>query len=135
MTVFTLFIQNTIFTATWNTFKREALTAVRDVESSAGHRVVGLELQLEDVGVAGEVWRHFCPREASQHHSVRQLPVPHRQEVVGRLQVEVVEGQMDAAARFSEDQPDAVEVVAVTLGIVRRQNGSHGCREVGHTRN
>ncbi len=35
-----------------------------------------------------------------------------------RLQVEVVEGQMDAAARFGDDQPDAVEVVAVTLGIV-----------------
>lgn len=31
------------------------LTAVGDVEASAGHGVISLELQLQDVGVAGEV--------------------------------------------------------------------------------
>lgn len=91
--------------------------------------MVGLELQLQDVGVAGQVRRHLGAREAAQ-----QLAVPHRQEVVGWLQVEVVEGQLDAAPRLGDDQPHAVQIVAVAFWVIRGQDGPRGGREVGQTR-
>lgn len=109
--------------------RRELLTAIGDVEAPAGHGVVSLELQLQDVGVAGEVWRYFGAREAAQ-----QLTVPHRQEVVGWLQVEVVEGQLNAASRLGDDQPHAVQIVAIAFRVIRRQDRPRGGREVGQTR-
>lgn len=104
------------------------LTAIGDVEAPAGHGVIGLELQLQDVGVAGEVWRHLGARETTQ-----QLAVPHRQEVVRWLQVEVVEGQLNAASRLGDDQPDAVQIVAVAFWVIRGQDSPRGGREVGQT--
>lgn len=105
------------------------LTAVGDVEAPAGHGVVSLELQLQGVGGAGEVRRHLGTSEATQ-----KLAVPYHQKVVGRLEVEVVEGQLDAAPRLGDDQPHAVQIVAVALGVIRGQNGPRGGREVGQTR-
>lgn len=37
------------------------------------------------------------------------------------LHAEVVEGQIDSALRVGDDQPNAVHVVAVLLGVVGRQ--------------
>lgn len=93
------------------------LTAVGDVEASAGHGVVSLELQLQDVGVAGEVGRDLGTGEAAQH-----LAVAHRQEVVGRLQVEVVESQLNSASLPGDDQPHAVQIVTVAFWVIRGQD-------------
>lgn len=75
----------------------EIHTAVGDVKASAGHGVVGLELQTEDVAVAGEVGGNLGPSEAAQDSRVQQLTVLHCQDVIRSLQIKVVEGQMDAA--------------------------------------
>lgn len=90
--------------------------------------MVSLELQLQDVGVAGEVRRYLGAREAA-----KQLAVPYRQEVVGWLQVEVVEGQLDAASRLGDDQPHTVQVVAIAFRVIRGQDRPRGGREVGQT--
>lgn len=104
------------------------LTAVGDVEAPARHGMVSLELQLQDVGVAGEVWRHLSAREAAQ-----QLAIPHCQEVIGWLQVEVVEGQLDAASWLGDDQPHAVQIVAIAFWVIWWQDCPWGGREVGQT--
>jgi len=107
------------------------LTAVGDVEPPSGHGVIRLELQLQDVAVGRQVRRDFGPREASEYRGPGPIPVFDGEEVVGRLQVKVVEGQVDSGARLRDDDPHTVQVVAVALGVVGGQHRSHGGREVG----
>lgn len=96
--------------------------------------MVGLELQPQRVGVGGEVGGALSAREPADDQGVVGLAVLHRQRVVRRLQVEVVEGQVDAGARLRLDEPHAVHVVAVALGVVGREDGAGGGCEVGHAR-
>lgn len=108
-------------------------TAVGDVEPSSSHGVVRLELQPQYVSVTVEVGGVLGPREASQDGGVQQLAVLHGEEVVRRLQVKVVEGQVDPAAGFRDDDPHTVQVVPIALWVVRGQHSAHGRREVGET--
>lgn len=57
------------------------------------------------------------------------------EEVKLLLHAEVVEGQIDAALRVGDDQPHAVHVVAVLLGIVRGQQHPRRSGEVEETGN
>lgn len=54
----------------------------------------------------------------------------HHQPVELRLQVKVGEEQVDAAAWFGDNQPDAVQVVAVLLRVVWREDRPRRSREV-----
>lgn len=81
-----------------NPSKSGPRTGVGDVETSARHGVVSLELQTENVVVAGEVGRHLCPGETAKHRRVKHLSILHGQDVVWSLQVKVIEGQVDTAA-------------------------------------
>lgn len=51
------------------------------------------------------------------------------------LHAEVVEGQIDSAFRVGDDQPHAVHVVAVLLGVVGRQQHPGRSGEVEETGN
>lgn len=51
------------------------------------------------------------------------------------LHAEVVEGQIDSALRVGDDQPHAVHVVAVLLGVVGRQQHPGRSGEVEETGN
>lgn len=57
------------------------------------------------------------------------------EEVELLLHAEVVEGQIDAALRVSDDQPHTVHVVSVLLGIVRGQQHPRRSGEVEETGN
>lgn len=94
--------------------------------------MVRLELQPQRVGVGGEVRGALGAGEPADDQGVVGLAVLHRQRVVRRLQVEVVEGQVDAGARLRLDEPHAVHVVAVAFRVIRREDGAGGSREVGH---
>lgn len=93
--------------------------------------MIGLEFQLQQVAVGRQVGGNFGSGEAAEYRGSRLVTVFDSEEVVGRLQVEVVEGQVDPGARLGDDEPHAVEVVAVALGVVGRQHRAHGSREVG----
>lgn len=75
--------------------------------------------------------RNFCPREASEQRSSRLVPISDSQEVIGGLQVEIIEGQVYSGAKLRDDQPHTVEVVSIALWVVRRQYSPHGSGEVG----
>lgn len=62
-------------------------------------------------------------------------PILDGEEVELLLHAEVVEGQIDAALGVSDDQPHAVHVVAVLLGIVWGQQHPGRCGEVEETGN
>lgn len=110
---------------------RQVLTAIGDVESSARHRVIGLKLQLQDVAVGCEVRGNLGAGETAHQRAARLVPVFDGEEVVGRLQVKVIERQVNPGAGLGDDQPNTVEVVAVALWVVWRQHGPHRRREVG----
>ena len=50
--------------------------------------------------------------------------VLHHQPVELGLQLKVGEQEVDAAARLRDDEPHAVEVIAVLLGVVGGQDGT-----------
>lgn len=98
------------------------LTGVGDVEAAAGGGVVGLELQAHDVAAAGQLGGHLVAREGAQDRDVGGAIVLDGEEVELRLHVEVVEDEVDPAARLGDDEPHTVHVVAVLLGVVGGQD-------------
>lgn len=105
-------------------------TGVGDVETPTRHGVVGLKFQPENVAVAREMGRHLRPCEAAEDVGVQRLAILHGQDVVRSFQVEIVEGQVDAAAGLRQDQPYAVKVVPVAFWVIRREDCTHGGGEV-----
>lgn len=47
-----------------------------------------------------------------------------------RLHINVVEGQVDAALRPGQDEPDTVQVVAIVLRVVGRKDDPRGTGKV-----
>lgn len=111
------------------------LTAVCDVETSARHGVVSLELQLQNIWVGSQMGGHFGPCETVLHGRAQLVAILHGQEVIGRLQVKVIECQVDTTAWLWDDEPHTIQIVAITLWVVRRQHRPLGCCEVGETWN
>lgn len=111
------------------------LTAVGDVKSSARHWVIRLKLQLQHVAVRREVRGNLGAREAAHQRAPWLVPILDGEEVVWRLQVKVVERQMNPGAWLRDDQPNAVEVVSIALWVVGRQHSPHRRSEVGETGN
>lgn len=109
------------------------LTAVGDIESSARHWVIRLKLQLQHVAVGREVRGNLSAREAAHQRAPWLVPILDGEKVVWRLQVKVVERQMNPGARLGDDQPNAVEVVPIALWVVGGQHSPHRRREVGET--
>lgn len=95
--------------------------------------MIGLKLQLQDVAVGREVRGNLGAGEAAHQRGSRLVAVFDGEEVVGRLQVKVVERQVNSGAGLGDDQPNAVEVVPVALWVVGREHGPHRRREVGET--
>lgn len=71
--------------------------------------------------------------ELSQGDGSKPTFIFHHQPIKLWLQVEVREEQMDAAAWFGDNQPHAIQVVAILLRVVWRENGSRRSREVKET--
>ena len=84
--------------------------------------MVRLELQPQSVGAGRQVGGALGAREAADDGHLGTLAVLHGERVVWRLQVKVVEGQVDPGARLRLDQPDAVHVVPVALRVVGGQH-------------
>lgn len=114
--------------------RRPALTGVGDVEAAARGRVVRLELQAHHVAAAGQLRRHLVAGEGAEDGHLGPAVVLHGQEVELWLHVEVVEDEVHPAARRRDDQPHAVHVVAVLLGVVGRQDDARGRGEVEEAR-
>ncbi len=68
-----------------NPSKGVTRTGVGNVETSARHGVVSLELQPENVVVAGEVGRHLRPSETAKHRRVKHLSILQGQDVIWSL--------------------------------------------------
>lgn len=117
----------------WIQLIKQCLTAIGDVEASSRHWVISLELQLQYVAVGRQVGRNFGPREASKYCGPWLVPIFDSEEVVGRLQVKVIEGQVDSGASLGDNEPHTVEVVSIAFWVVRRQHRPHGSGEVGET--
>lgn len=113
----------------------QPLTAIGNVEPSPRHRVIGLKLELQNVAIGCQMGRNFSPREASQYCGSWLIPIFDSKKVVRRLQIKVIEGQMDPGARLRDNQPNAVKVVPVAFWIVWRQHRPHGRSEVRETGN
>lgn len=84
--------------------------------------MVGLELQADHVPAAGQLGGHLVAREGPEDGHVRAAVVLDGEEVELRLHVEVIEDEVDPAPRLRDDQPHAVHVVPVLLGVVRGQD-------------
>lgn len=97
--------------------------------------MVGLELQADDVPAAGQLGGHLVARERAEDGDVRSPVVLDGEEVELGLHVEVVEDEVDPAPGLRDDQPDAVHVVAVLLGVVGGQDNPRGRGEVEEARN
>lgn len=95
--------------------------------------MIRLELQPQRVGVGRQVGGALGAREPADDQGVVGLSVLHRERVIRRLQVEVVERQVDSGARIRLDEPHAVHVVPIAFWVIRGEDGSRGSREVGHT--
>ena len=106
------------------------LTGKGDVEASLPRGVVSLELETGHVATAGDGRGELVPREGAQDGGLSRGPILDDQEVKLRLHVDVIEGQVDAALGPGEDEPDTVEVVAVVLWVVGRQDDPRGAGEV-----
>lgn len=93
-------------------------TCEGDVEAPVRVGVVCEELQSGHMGTSGDGRWQRIPREGAQDRRLGLATVFDGQEVELLLQAEVVEGQVNAALRFGDDQPDAVHAVPVLLGVV-----------------
>lgn len=106
------------------------LTGKGDVEASLPRGVVSLELETGHVATAGDGRGELVSREGAQDGGLSRGPILDDQEVKLRLHVDVIEGQVDAALGPGEDEPDTVEVVAVVLRVVGRQDDPRRAGEV-----
>lgn len=93
------------------------------------------KLKPGHVAAGSDGRRQHVSGEGAQNGRLRLAPVFNGQEVKLLLHAQVVEGQVDAALGFGDDQPHAVHVVAVLLGVVWRQQDSRWSCEVEETRN
>lgn len=112
---------------------KPVLTAVGDVESSARHWVISLKLELQHVAVGREVRGNLSARESAHQRAPWLVSILDGEEIVWRLQIKIVECQMNPGAGLGDDQPNTVEVVSIALWVVGRQHSPHRCREVGET--
>lgn len=114
----------------WPAGDRGGLTGEGDVEASFPRGVVSLELETGHVATACDGGGELVSWEGAQDGGLGSRPILDDQEVKLRLHVDVIEGQVDAALRPGQDEPDAVEVVAVVFWVVGWQDDPRGAGEV-----
>lgn len=111
------------------------LTGEGDVEAPLPCGVVSLELKTGHMAAACDGRGELVSWEGAQDRGLSSGPVLDDQEVKLWLHVDVIEGQVDAALRPGQDEPDTVEVVAIVLWVVRWQDDPRGAGEVEETGN
>lgn len=92
--------------------------------------MVSLELETGHVATACDGGGELVSREGAQDRGLSRGPILDDQEVKLRLHIDVIESQVDAALGPGQDEPDAVEVVAIVLWVVGRQDDPRGAGEV-----
>lgn len=106
------------------------LTGKGDVEAPLSCGVVSLELETGHMAAAGDGGGELVSWEGPEDWGLSGGPILDDQKVKLRLHVNVVEGQVDAALRPGQDEPDTVEVVAIVLRVVGWQDDPGGAGEV-----
>lgn len=98
------------------------LTGVSDVEPSASRGVIRLKFQADHVPAAGQLGGHIIAGKCPEDSDVRNAVILDGEEVELWLHVEVVKDEVNPGSRLGEDQPHAVHVVPILLGVIGGQD-------------
>jgi hypothetical protein len=74
------------------------------------------------MATAGDGGGELISREGTKDRGFSGGSIFNNQEIKLRFHVDVIEGQVDAALRPGQDEPDTMEVVAIVFRVVGRQD-------------